>query len=266
MKANKKNYMPGGGMLRNQYQQGGAIPMTEKEKRQLQMLRGVDPLRPNFPRLPDQRSIGQVYGKLQTRVNPPQASNVQPSRITTTQQPATAKTTSPASAPTVKPVSPVKGGSMTFGEAFAAARKQGAKEFEYKGKKYNTMLKSEGVKQTQPTAQRSSETIRPMPSKAPTEVGKGYFESPTGKMAYTPGKSTTANVAAAPMRTASSVTASASSEPQIRTTMSSQATPNATAKLREAIAEREKNKAGKAPMSPVAKAMMARYMSKYGSK
>ena len=306
MKANKKNYMPGGGMLRNQYQQGGAIPMTEKEKRQLQMIKGLDPLRPNFPRLPDQRSIGQVYGKLQTRVNPPQASNVQPSRITTTQQPATAKpsqqalpqrsaaamkqsvstqpaqpatakvsqqalpqrsaaamrqsvSTPPASAPTVKPVSPVKGASLTsFGEAFAAARKQGAKEFEYKGKKYNTMLKG--------GTQRSSETIRPMPSKVPTEVGKGYFESPTGKMAYTPGKSTMANVAAAPMRTASSVTASASSEPQIRTTMSSQATPNATAKLREAIAEKEKNKAGKAPMSPVAKAMMNRYMSKYGSK
>ena len=74
MKANKKNYMPGGGMLRNQYQQGGVIPMTEKEKRQLQMLRGVDPIRPNFPPPPQQRSIGQVYGKLQTRVNPPQAS------------------------------------------------------------------------------------------------------------------------------------------------------------------------------------------------
>lgn len=287
MKANKKNYMPGGGMLRNQYQQGGVIPMTEKEKRQLQMLRGVDPIRPNFPPPPQQRSIGQVYGKLQTRVNPPQASNVQPSNVQAskpkppygaaqsrssavmlptvnvtaskpTQQPATAKTTPPASAPTVTPVPPVKGGDMTFGEAFAAARKQGAKEFEYKGKKYNTMLKG--------GTQRSSETIRPMPSKVPTEVGKGYFESPTGKMAYTPGKSTTANVAAAPMRTASSVTASASSEPQIRTTMSSQATPNATAKLREAIAEKEKNKAGKAPMSPVAKAMMARYMSKYGSK
>jgi hypothetical protein len=68
------------------------------------------------------------------------------------------------------------------------------------------------------------------------------------------------------MRTASSVASSASTPPQIRTTMSSQATPNATAKLREAIAEREKNKAGKAPMSPVAKAMMNRYMSKYGSK
>lgn len=266
MKANKKNYMPGGGMLRNQYQQGGAIPMTEKEKRQLQMLKGLDPLRPNFPRLPDQRSIGQVYGKLQTRVNPPQASNVQASRITTTQQPATAKTTSPASAPTVTPVPPVKGGSMTFGEAFAAARKQGAKEFEYKGKKYNTMLKSEGAKQTQPEAQRSSETIRPMPSKVATEVGGKYFQSPTGKMAYTPGKSTTANVAMAPMRTASSVSSSASSEPQIRTTMGSQATPNATAKLREAIAEREKNKTGKAPMSPVARAMMNYYMSKYGSK
>lgn len=246
MKANKKNYMPGGGMLRNQYQQGGAIPMTEKEKRQLQMLRGVDPLRPNFPRLPDQRSIGQVYGKLQTRVNPPQASNVQASRMTTTQQPATAKTTSPASAPTVKPVSPVKGASLTsFGEAFAAARKQGLKEFEYKGKKYNTMLKSEGVKQTQPAAQRSSETIRSMPSKVATEVGKGYFESPTGKMAYTPGKSTTDNVAAAPMRTASSVSSSASTPPQIRTTMSS--------------AEKEDKK----QMSPAARAMMSRYMSKY---
>ena len=274
MKANKKNYMPGGGMLRNQYQQGGVIPMTEKEKRQLQMLRGVDPIRPNFPRLPDQRSIGQVYGKLQTRVNPPQASNVQASNVQAskpkppyvaaqsrssavmlptvnvtaskpTQQPATAKTTSPASAPTVKPVSPVKGGSMTFGEAFAAARKQGAKEFEYKGKKYNTMLKGEGVKQTQPAAQRSSETIRSMPSKVATEVGGKYFQSPTGKMAYTPGKSTTANVAAAPMRTASSVSSSASTPPQIRTTMSA--------------AEKEDKK----PMSSAARAMMARYMSKY---
>jgi len=238
MKANKKNYMPGGGMLRNQYRQGGAIPMTEKEKRQLQMIKGLDPLRPNFPRLPDQRSIGQVYGKLQTRVNPPQASNVQASRITTTQQPATAKTTSPASAPTVKPVPPVKGGDMTFGEAFAAARKQGLKEFEYKGKKYNTMLKS-------PTTQRSSETIRPMPSKVATEVGGKYFESPTGKTAYTPGKSTMATMPMAPMRTASSVASSASTPPQIRTTMSA--------------AKKEDKK----PMSTVARAMMNRYMSKY---
>jgi hypothetical protein len=257
MKANKKNYMPGGGMLRNQYQQGGALSYGAGYRMSAGQAASAAKPRQKFSYMPKpkEEQPAQASAMKQSVSTPPAQSS------------ATAKTTPSASAPTVKPVSPVKGASLTsFGEAFAAARKQGAKEFEYKGKKYNTMLKSEGVKPAESTTQRSSETIRPMPSKVATEVGGKYFESPTGKMAYTPGKSTTANVAMAPMRTASSVASSASPPPQIRTTMSSQATPNATAKLREAIAEREKNKAGKAPMSPVAKAMMNRYMSKYGSK
>jgi len=84
-----------------------------------------------------------------------------------------------------------------------------------------------------------------MPSKVATEVGRGYFESPTGKMAYTPGKSTMATMPMAPMRTASSVASSASTPPQIRTTMS------------------DAKKEDKKPMSTVARAMMNRYMSKY---
>jgi len=222
MKANKKNYMPGGGMLRNQYQQGGALSYGAGYRMSAGQAASAAKPRQKFSYMP----------------KPKEEQPAQASRITTTQQPATAKTTSPASAPTVKPVPPVKGGDMTFGEAFAAARKQGLKEFEYKGKKYNTMLKS-------PTTQRSSETIRPMPSKVATEVGGKYFESPTGKTAYTPGKSTMATMPMAPMRTASSVASSASTSPQIRTTMS------------------DAKKEDKKPMSTVARAMMNRYMSKY---
>lgn len=208
MKAKKKMY-PGGGMLRNKYAQGGAIPMTEKEKRQLQMLKGLDPLRPNFPRLPDQRSIGQVYGKLQTRVNPPQASNVQASRITTTQQPATAKTTSPASAPTVTPVPPVKGGDMTFSKAFADARAKGLKEFTWNGKKYTTQIKGGGTEK--PQATRNAEPVSKMPMKAVASVTKPYFESPTGVMQPASVKTTEmrgATVQKMPMKPATSVQAS----------------------------------------------------------
>lgn len=203
MKANKKMY-PGGGMLRNKYAQGGAIPMTEKEKRQLQMIKGLDPLRPNFPRLPDQRSIGQVYGKLQTRVNPPQASNVQPSRITTTQQPTTATPTT-ATPTTAKTAS----SSGSFSKAFADARAKGLKEFTWNGKKYTTQIKGGGTEK--PQATRNAEPVSKMPMKAVASVTKPYFESPTGVMQPASVKTTEmrgATVQKMPMKPATSVQAS----------------------------------------------------------
>jgi hypothetical protein len=56
------------------------------------------------------------------------------------------------------PAKPAASSAQTFGSAFAAARKSGAKEFEYKGKKYTTAMKGEAPK---PAAKPAEPMVRP---------------------------------------------------------------------------------------------------------
>ncbi len=65
---------------------------------------------------------------------------------------------------------PAASSAQTFGSAFAAARKSGAKEFEYKGKKYTTAMKGEApkpaAKPAEPMARPAAAPIAKMESKA----------------------------------------------------------------------------------------------------
>jgi hypothetical protein len=68
------------------------------------------------------------------------------------------------------PAKPAASSAQTFGSAFAAARKSGAKEFEYKGKKYTTAMKGEApkpaAKPAEPMARQAAAPIAKMESKA----------------------------------------------------------------------------------------------------
>jgi hypothetical protein len=68
------------------------------------------------------------------------------------------------------PAKPAASSAQTFGSAFAAARKSGAKEFEYKGKKYTTAMKGEApkpaAKPAEPMARPAAAPIAKMESKA----------------------------------------------------------------------------------------------------
>ena len=88
------------------------------------------------------------------------------SRKETTASTANAETSAPvvaAAKPTETPIAKTKR-EGTFGEAFASARKSGAGEFEYKGKKYHTRTKEEAN-----TAQiaKSASGTRAEPAKEP---------------------------------------------------------------------------------------------------
>lgn len=88
---------------------------------------------PKVPTKPSQVKKGETYYDYNTRVGssqrPAQRLKVGPKTVGTgsTPKPTTPKSTSPQS----------------FDSAFSSARKSGAKEFEWKGKKYNTKLKGE---------------------------------------------------------------------------------------------------------------------------
>ena len=68
------------------------------------------------------------------------------------------KYTPAAAASKPSPAKPTASSAQTFGSAFAAARKSGVKEFEYKGKKYTTAMKGEAPK---PAAKPAEPMTRP---------------------------------------------------------------------------------------------------------
>jgi len=80
------------------------------------------------------------------------------------------KYTPAAAASKPAPAKPAATSAQTFGSAFAAARKSGAKEFEYKGKKYTTAMKGEApkpaAKPAEPMARQAAAPIAKMESKA----------------------------------------------------------------------------------------------------
>lgn len=87
---------------------------------------------PKVPTKPSQVKTGEKYYDYNTRVGssqrPAQRLKVGPKIVGTGSTP--------------KPAAP-KSSSQSFDSAFSSARKSGAKEFEWKGKKYNTKLKGE---------------------------------------------------------------------------------------------------------------------------
>jgi hypothetical protein len=91
--------------------------------------------------------------------------------IPTRQAPSKTAVSKPAAAASKPaPAKPAASSAQTFGSAFAAARKSGAKEFEYKGKKYTTAMKGEApkpaAKPAEPMARQAAAPIAKMESKA----------------------------------------------------------------------------------------------------
>jgi hypothetical protein len=79
--------------------------------------------------------------------------------VPTRQAPSKTAVSKPAAAASKPaPAKPAATSAQTFGSAFAAARKSGVKEFEYKGKKYTTAMKGEAPK---PAAKPSEPMARP---------------------------------------------------------------------------------------------------------
>jgi hypothetical protein len=79
--------------------------------------------------------------------------------VPTRQAPSKTAVSKPAAAASKPaPAKPAASSAQTFGSAFAAARKSGAKEFEYKGKKYTTAMKGEAPK---PAAKPAEPMARP---------------------------------------------------------------------------------------------------------
>jgi len=74
--------------------------------------------------------------------------------VPTRQAPSKTAVSKPAAAASKPaPAKPAASSAQTFGSAFAAARKSGVKEFEYKGKKYTTAMKGEAPKPAAKTAE-----------------------------------------------------------------------------------------------------------------
>ena len=91
--------------------------------------------------------------------------------VPTRQAPSKTAVSKPAAAASKPaPAKPAASSAQTFGSAFAAARKSGAKEFEYKGKKYTTAMKGEApkpaAKPAAPMARQEAAPIAKMESKA----------------------------------------------------------------------------------------------------
>jgi hypothetical protein len=91
--------------------------------------------------------------------------------VPTRQAPSKTAVSKPAAAASKPaPAKPAASSAQTFGSAFAAARKSGAKEFEYKGKKYTTAMKGEApkpaAKPAEPMARQAAAPIAKMESKA----------------------------------------------------------------------------------------------------
>jgi hypothetical protein len=91
--------------------------------------------------------------------------------VPTRQAPSKTAVSKPAAAASKPaPAKPAATSAQTFGSAFAAARKSGVKEFEYKGKKYTTAMKGEApkpaAKPAEPMAKPAAAPIAKMESKA----------------------------------------------------------------------------------------------------
>lgn len=204
MKAKKKMY-PGGGMLRNEYAQGGAVDgygMSRGQGATLASRPSVKPSQPSMPArataIPSKATYIFPSEKLTTKP-PSRVLSVIPDimakrAVTTTAIPTTAKTAS---------------SSGSFSKAFADARAKGLKEFTWNGKRYTTQIK--GGATAKPQATRNAEPVSKMPMKAVASVTKPYFESPTGVMQPASVKTTEMRGAAVqkmPMKPATSVQAS----------------------------------------------------------
>lgn len=197
MKAKKKMY-PGGGMLRNEYAQGGAVYGYGMSRGQgAAALASRPSVKPSQPSMPARAT---ARPSMATATTPPsRVVSVIPDimakrAVTTTAIPTTAKTAS---------------SSGSFSKAFADARAKGLKEFTWNGKKYTTQMK--GGAAAKPQATRNAEPVSKMPMKAVASVTKPYFESPTGVMQPASVKTTEMRGAAVqkmPMKPATSVQAS----------------------------------------------------------
>lgn len=247
MKAKKKMY-PGGGMLRNEYAQGGAVDRlknsSDKFRQSVMSNPGIASLRRAVKALPkagmtaEQKSrMGGLRGAMsamaaQSAGYSPAAVTAMPARATARPSMATT-TTAPSRAVSVTPASMVKrpvtttatttakpttatpttaktaSSSGSFSKAFADARAKGLKEFTWNGKRYTTQMK--GGAAAKPQATRNAEPVSKMPMKAVASVTKPYFESPTGVMQPASVKTTEMRGAAVqkmPMKPATSVQAS----------------------------------------------------------
>ncbi len=202
MKAKKKMY-PGGGMLRNEYAQGGAVYGYGMSRGQgAAALASRPSVKPSQPSMPARAT---ARPSMATATTPPsRVVSVIPAimakrAVTTTATPTTA---TPTTAKTT-------GSSGSFSKAFADARAKGLKEFTWNGKKYTTQIK--GGAAAKPQATRNAEPVSKMPMKAVASVTKPYFESPTGVMQPASVKTTEMRGAAVqkmPMKPATSVQAS----------------------------------------------------------
>ncbi len=189
---------PGGGMLRNEYAQGGAVYGYGMSRGQgAAALASRPSVKPSQPSMPARAT---ARPSMATATTPPsRVVSVIPAimakrAVTTTATPTTAKTT---------------GSSGSFSKAFADARAKGLKEFTWNGKKYTTQIK--GGAAAKPQATRNAEPVSKMPMKAVASVTKPYFESPTGVMQPASVKTTEMRGAAVqkmPMKPATSVQAS----------------------------------------------------------
>lgn len=206
MKAKKKMY-PGGGMLRNEYAQGGAVYGYGMSRGQgaaaLASRPSVKPSQPSMPARATARPSMATTTTAPSRAVPVTPASMAKRPVTTTAT-TTAKPTT-ATSTTAKTAS----SSGSFSKAFADARAKGLKEFTWNGKKYTTQMK--GGAAAKPQATLNAEPVSKMPMKAVASVTKPYFESPTGVMQPASVKTTEMRGAAVqkmPMKPATSVQAS----------------------------------------------------------
>ena len=70
------------------------------------------------------------------------------------------------------PAKPAASSAQTFSSAFAAARKSGVKEFDYKGKKYTTAMKGEAPKPAAKPSEPAAKPAEPMARQAAAPIAK----------------------------------------------------------------------------------------------
>ena len=121
------------------------------------------PMSPSVAAMSSRVSAMQKEGFEKAVANAKNKPNMSPLSLVPKYSPAAA-----ASKPA--PAKPASSSAQTFGSAFAAARKSGVKEFEYKGKKYTTAMKGEA----------------PRPAAKPAEPMARPAEAPIAKMESRP--------------------------------------------------------------------------------
>lgn len=93
--------------------------------------------------------------------------------VPTRQAPSKTAVSKPAAAASKPaPAKPAASSAQTFGSAFAAARKSGVKEFDYKGKKYTTAMKGEAPKPAAKPAEPAAKPAEPMAKPAEAPIAK----------------------------------------------------------------------------------------------